>query len=77
MNRLYQKFCAGLLLTLLLAAILPAQAEPLRLTSGVGMPYFQPDKKGFLDLLIPEIFRRIGVAAQDHLCHPSQKCSLA
>lgn len=64
MTHLYQKFCAGLLFALLLTTLLPAQAEPLRLTSGVGMPYFQPDKKGFLDLLIPEIFRRIGVAAE-------------
>lgn len=38
-------------------------AEPLRLNSGVGAPYFQPDKKGFLDLLVPEVFRRVGVAA--------------
>jgi polar amino acid transport system substrate-binding protein len=48
----------------LLLAILPAQAEPLRLTSGVRAPYFLPDRQGFLDRLIPEVFRRIGVEAE-------------
>jgi polar amino acid transport system substrate-binding protein len=47
-----------------LIAALPVGAEPLRLNSGVGAPYFLPDKKGFLDLLVPEVFRRIGVAAE-------------
>jgi polar amino acid transport system substrate-binding protein len=53
----------AILLGLALAA-LPAVAEPLRLNSGVGAPYFMPDKKGFLDLLVPEVFRRIGMAAE-------------
>jgi len=52
----------GLLLGLAIAA--PAAAEPLRLNSGVGAPYFLPDRRGFLDLLVPEVFRRIGVAAE-------------
>lgn len=47
-----------------LAIAAPAAAEPLRLNSGVGAPYFLPDRKGFLDLLVPEVFRRIGVAAE-------------
>lgn len=38
-------------------------AEPLRLNSGVRAPYFQPDKSGFIDQLVPEVFRRIGVEA--------------
>jgi len=38
--------------------------EPLRLNSGVGAPYIQSDKKGFLDILVPEIFRRLGIAAE-------------
>ncbi len=50
-------------LLLYLAAALPVRSEPLRLNSGVGAPYFQEDRKGFLDLLIPEVFRRIGVEA--------------
>lgn len=58
--------CAGCWLGLLLALVLlpTAQAETLRLTSGTQAPYFLPDKQGFLDRLIPEIFRRIGVAAE-------------
>lgn len=63
MDHLYRKFCAAVLLALGLAILPSAWAEPLRLTSGVGAPYFQPDKKGFLDLLIAEVFRRIGVEA--------------
>lgn len=38
--------------------------EPLRLNSGVGAPYLQADRQGFLDLLVPEVFRRIGVRAE-------------
>ncbi len=41
-----------------------AAAEPIRLTSGVRAPYFLPNQKGFLEQLIPEIFRRIGVTAE-------------
>lgn len=39
-------------------------AEPLRLNTGVGAPYIQADKKGFLDLLVPEVFRRLGLPAE-------------
>jgi len=55
---------AGAFLILLLSNALAAHGEALRLNSGVGAPYFQPDKSGFLDLLIPELFRRIGVQAE-------------
>lgn len=52
-------------LSLLLALLAPcfADAEPLRINTGVGAPYVQADQKGFLDRLIPEIFRRVGVDA--------------
>lgn len=57
----------GWLMTALLALWLGASpalhAEPLRLNSGVRAPYFQPDKSGFIDQLVPEVFRRIGVEA--------------
>ena len=49
---------------LLTAAVSACAAEPLRLNSGVSDPYFQPGKKGFLELLIPEIFKRICVEAE-------------
>jgi polar amino acid transport system substrate-binding protein len=52
------------LLSFLLAVAGVSQGETLRLNSGVGAPYFQPDKKGFIDLLVPEVFRRIGVTAE-------------
>ncbi|MFA4970789.1 MAG: transporter substrate-binding domain-containing protein [Sulfuritalea sp.] len=48
----------------LLAFALPAAAEPLRINTGVGAPYIQTDHKGFLDLLVPEIFRRVGIDAK-------------
>lgn len=54
----------GILLCTLLVIVLPAQSQVLRLNSGVGAPYLQEDKKGFLDLLIPEVFRRLGIQAE-------------
>lgn len=58
-------FITGLACLLsLCCAAWPAQAEPLRLNSGVGAPYFQADRKGFLDLLVPEVFRRAGADAE-------------
>lgn len=53
----------GLVFAAMLACQIPAHADTLRLTSGVGAPYFLPNQQGFLDQLIPEVFRRIGVAA--------------
>ncbi len=55
---------ALLLLAQLLAASVVVHAEPLRLNSGVGAPYFKDGKSGFLDLLVPELFRRLGVDAE-------------
>ncbi len=63
MTNLASMLRAGFLLFMVLTGSLPAHGEALRLNSGVGAPYFQDDKKGFLDLLIPEVFRRIGVEA--------------
>ena len=63
MTNLASMLRAGFLLFMVLTGSLPAHSEALRLNSGVGAPYFQDDKKGFLDLLIPEVFRRIGVEA--------------
>lgn len=39
-------------------------AEPLRLNTGVGAPYVLPDRQGFLDLLVAEMFRRVGLTAE-------------
>ncbi|MDO8959661.1 MAG: transporter substrate-binding domain-containing protein [Rhodocyclaceae bacterium] len=58
------RWLRAIIFILLPALALPLHAEPLRLNSGVGAPYFLPDKKGFLDLLIPEVFRRIGIEAE-------------
>ena len=55
---------SGFLSLSLFAIALSALGEPLRLSSGVGAPYLQEDGNGFLDLLIPEVFRRIGVNAK-------------
>lgn len=40
-----------------------SHAEPLRLNSGVSEPYFKQDKQGFIDLLVPALFKRIGIEA--------------
>lgn len=63
MDNLFQWRLVTLAFLLLVAVAQPVGAEPLRINSGVGMPYFQPDRKGFLELLVPEVFRRIGVDA--------------
>ena len=66
MSLLYRVRLSALLLPALwaLAASPAAVAEPLRINTGVGAPYIQADHKGFLDLLVPEIFRRIGIDAE-------------
>lgn len=38
-------------------------SPPLRLNTGVGVPYTQEDGSGFLDRVVGEVFRRIGHAA--------------
>ena len=62
---LFRSWRRGLLLALWVLASAPAvAAEPLRLKTGVGAPYIQADGKGFLDLLVTEIFRRLGLPAE-------------
>jgi len=56
---------AGWLGALLFACLCaPVLAEPLRLTSSAQAPYFLPGGQGFLDRLIPEVFRRAGAEAE-------------
>lgn len=53
--------CAGLLL----AQSAPAEAgDTLVLNTATRMPYVQPDRSGFLDRVMAEVFRRIGKRAQ-------------
>lgn len=59
----FRRVSVLLVVSLAMACVSLAQAEPLRLTSSTREPYFQPDGRGFLDRLIPEIFRRAGVEA--------------
>ncbi|HEY0835356.1 MAG TPA: transporter substrate-binding domain-containing protein [Azospirillum sp.] len=59
--------CAGL--ALWLAALAPASAgdhvaKTLYLNTGVGAPYTTPDRKGFLDQLVAELFARLGHEAR-------------
>lgn len=62
---LFGPWLRGLLaLLLMLGAPCVVAGEPLRLNTGVGAPYIQSDRKGFLDLLVPEIFRRLGLPAE-------------
>lgn len=59
------KRLSNCLLILWVGFVAPAFAvEPLRFNTGVGAPYIQADKKGFLDLLVPEVFRRLGIEAE-------------
>ena len=39
-------------------------SDKLVLTTGVSEPYTTPDRKGFLDQLIPAVFREIGIEAE-------------
>ncbi|HJW27269.1 MAG TPA: transporter substrate-binding domain-containing protein [Rhodocyclaceae bacterium] len=55
---------AAVLLAAAAAAGPAAAGEPLRFNTGVGAPYIQGDRKGFLDLLVPELFRRLGLEAE-------------
>lgn len=56
----------------LLAA--PAQAgDALVLNTGVRMPYTQPDRSGFLDRLVAEAFRRIGLKAEVQVYEASER----
>lgn len=55
------------IILLLVLACLSAPAlaaAPLRLNTAVGAPYVLPDRQGFLDLLVAEMFRRVGFNAE-------------
>ena len=55
-------------LLLLLAAVAawsgPATGTTLYINTGVGAPFVQDDRQGFLDLLVAEIFGRLGFAGE-------------
>ena len=62
------------LASLLLA--LPARAgagDTLVLNTGVRAPYTQPDRSGFLDRLVAEVFRRIGMKADVQVYEASER----
>lgn len=64
----------GLLVALLLAP--PGRAgagEALVLNTGVRAPYTQPDRSGFLDRLMAELFRRVGVKAEVQVYEASER----
>ncbi|MBS1189776.1 MAG: periplasmic solute-binding protein [Rhodocyclaceae bacterium] len=67
-----------LALLALCCAVFPplAAGEPLRLNTGVGAPYIQPDKKGFLDRLVPEVFRRLGIQAEAVVYPASERANM-
>lgn len=55
---------------------MPLHAEPLRLNSGVGAPYFKPDRQGFIDLLVPALFLRLGIVAEGIQYSASERAML-
>lgn len=57
------RFLAALLITGMLACRADA-ADRLFIGTGVGAPYVQEDRQGFLDLLVAEVFRRLGREAE-------------
>lgn len=64
----------GILAALLFA--LPGRAgagEALVLNTGVRAPYTQPDRSGFLDRLVLELFRRVGVKAEVQVYEASER----
>lgn len=68
MHRPFHRTLQFLLLAWALLLLAPAaQAErPVRLvlSSGVLAPYSTPERRGFLDLLVPAIFRELGLEAE-------------
>lgn len=64
----------GILAALLFA--LPGRAmagEALVLNTGVRAPYTQPDRSGFLDRLVAELFRRVGLQAEVQVYEASER----
>ncbi|HYH17009.1 MAG TPA: transporter substrate-binding domain-containing protein [Azospirillum sp.] len=60
---MWTRFLATLLVTGMFAAHADA-ADRLFIGTGVGAPYVQEDRQGFLDLLVAEAFRRLGHEAE-------------
>jgi polar amino acid transport system substrate-binding protein len=64
---------------LVLAALLYALHAPARagdalvLNTGVRAPYTQPDRSGFLDRLVAELFRRVGLSAEIQVYEASER----
>ncbi|HEY0832454.1 MAG TPA: transporter substrate-binding domain-containing protein [Azospirillum sp.] len=59
----WTRFLAALLVAGTLAGRADA-ADRLFINTGVGAPYVQEDRQGFLDLLVGEVFRRLGHEAE-------------
>lgn len=70
MNWRFILYWAGLFLAI------PVQAQTegtLVLNTGVRAPYTQPDRSGFLDRLVAEVFRRIGMKAGVQVYEASER----
>lgn len=68
--RTFALLCAGLLL----AAAAPLRAaDTLVLNTGLLAPYTRPDRSGFLDRLVAELFRRIGIKAEVQVYEASER----
>lgn len=61
---------AGLLLTLTARA---EAGDTLVLNTGVRAPYTQPDRSGFLDRLVAELFQRVGLKAEVQVYEASER----
>ena len=60
----WQAACGALALWLGIVASGGAAAQALYLNTGVREPYTTPERTGFLDQLVSELFGRLGIAAQ-------------
>jgi polar amino acid transport system substrate-binding protein len=74
-NGMTRRFFTACICAALLCAP-PAQAAPggaLVLNTGVRAPYTQPDRSGFLDRLVAELFRRVGLQAEVQVYEASER----
>lgn len=53
-----------------------AAGDVLVLNTGVRAPYTQPDRSGFLDRVVAELFRRIGLQAEVQVYEASERAML-
>jgi polar amino acid transport system substrate-binding protein len=63
-------FCAGLLCALQARA---ETGDTLVLNTGVRAPYTMPDRSGFLDRVVAEAFRRVGLKAEVQVYEASER----